>query len=713
MQQLTQELKSGKMEIMEVPFPALGKNDVLVRNYFSVISTGTESKTVGDARKGYIAKARSRQKEVKQVIDMIKLNGIKNTYDLVMNKLDTPSALGYSCAGEVIGVGENVTNFKVGDHVACGGSSASHADVVSVPVNLCVKVPKDIDLKQAAFATIAAIAIQGIRQAELKVGENALIIGMGLLGQLTSKILRAAGVNVIGVDVAEEQIELSKVAGINNIYNRNTAGIEDLVAQFTKGIGVDAVIITAGTNSTDPIEFAGGAARKKGKVIIVGAVPTGFDRVNYFKKELELRMSTSYGPGRYDSNYEEKGQDYPVAYVRWTENRNMQSFIDLLGSGAVNIEKLITHEYMLEDAADAYDMILSKKEMFNGVVIKYDENREIKSSVILKQINHPKQSPNIGLIGAGNFAQGTLLPKMKGHCNFVGIATARGNIARYVADKYGFSYCADKGLDLIKDEKINTVFITTRHNTHAHFVLEAISHGKNVFVEKPLALTEEELTAINEAIATSEKNNKTIKLMVGFNRRFAPAVIEVKKLFVETQPKTITIRVNAGVMPPDHWVNDPSVGGGRIIGEGCHFVDLALYLAGGTITSVSAAAMEDANSLSNSVVANLIFSNGSVASISYFSNGSKRLDKEYIEVFCGGTVACIDDFRYVTIYGKSTKKVDLKGQDKGHANGVKAFLNSVKNGSPSPISFRDCYNSSMATFKIIQSIKENRTVTIP
>ncbi|MGE0568507.1 MAG: zinc-binding alcohol dehydrogenase, partial [Bacteroidia bacterium] len=348
------------MEILEVPFPALNKGDVLVRNYYSVISAGTEGKTVTDARKGYIAKARSKQKEVKQVIEMIKRNGFLSTYQLVMNKLDTPSALGYSCAGEVIAVGAEVKGFKVGDKVACGGASASHADVVAVPVNLCVKVPESVDLKHAAFATIAAITIQGIRQAELKMGENCLIIGMGLLGQLTAKILKASGVKTICVDVADKQVSQSKEAGIENVYNRNTAGIEDLISQFSKGNGVDAVIITAGTSSIDPIEFAGSSARKKGKVVIVGAVPTGFDRANYFKKELDLRMSMSYGPGRYDPNYEEKGMDYPIGYVRWTENRNMQSFIDLLASNAISIEKLISHTYTLEEAPSAYDMILSK-----------------------------------------------------------------------------------------------------------------------------------------------------------------------------------------------------------------------------------------------------------------------------------------------------------------------------------------------------------------
>lgn len=712
MQQLTQELKSGKMEILEVPFPALNKGDVLVRNYYSVISAGTEGKTVTDARKGYIAKARSRQKEVKQVIDMVKRTGLLATYQLVMNKLDTPSALGYSCAGEVIAVGSEVTNFKVGDKVACGGASASHADVVSVPVNLCVKIPDNVDLKHAAFTTIAAIAIQGIRQAELKMGENCLIIGMGLLGQLTAKILKASGVKAICLDVSDKQVSQSIETGIEYVYNRNTAGIEDLVQQFSNGNGVDAVIITAGTSSLDPIEFAGSSARKKGKVVIVGAVPTGFDRVNYFKKELDLRMSMSYGPGRYDINYEEKGIDYPIGYVRWTENRNMQSYIDLLSAKVIDVEPLISHTYTLEDAPNAYDMILEKVEAFNGVVIKYDETKKIASTVELNAKTISKEDANIGMIGAGNFAQGTLLPKMKNLCNFIGVATARGNIARYVADKYGFSYCAESADQLINDNKINTVFITTRHNSHAEFVVKAIKASKNVFVEKPLAITEAELEEIKNEYEIAVKNNTAKKVMVGFNRRFAPAVMEVKKMFVASQPKTINMRINAGVVAADHWVNDPVVGGGRIIGEGCHFIDLAMHLAGDKITSVSANAMQDANNLNNSVVINLSFANGSVASINYFSNGNKNLSKESIEVFCGGVVASIDDFKTVTIYNKANNTISYKGQDKGHANELKLFLRAISEGKASPVSFEECYISSLATLKVVQSIKENRKIDL-
>jgi polar amino acid transport system substrate-binding protein len=708
MQQLTQQLKSGHMELLEVPFPALGKGQVMVRNQYSVISAGTEGKTVADARKGYVAKAKSRQKEVKQVIEMIKTNGLLPTYKLVMNKLEAPAALGYSTAGEVIALGEGIAKLKVGDKVACGGATASHADVVAVPEMLCVKLPKATNLQHAAFTTIAAIAMQGIRQADMRLGESCVIIGMGLLGQLTYKILEASGVYPIGIDISEEQVNAAKKAGVLHVYNRNAAGIEDLVLQHTQGHGADAVIITAGTSSLDPVNFAGEIARKKAKVVIVGAVPTGFDRANYYKKELELIMSSSYGPGRYDSNYEEKGRDYPIGYVRWTENRNMQSFIDMLASGKLDISGLITHTFPLEEAEKAYNLIHDETEPFTGILIQYDTEKELKKSVILDHKTLAEKEVNAGLIGAGSFAQNVLLPQMKAQCNFMGIATAKGNTARYVADKYGFSYCASSAEEIMQDEKINTVFVLTRHDTHGAYVLEAIKNKKHVFVEKPLAMNEEEL----EQVKTAYEKAGTGQLMVGFNRRFAPAIQKIKALFTNEQAKSIQMRINAGQLPADHWVNDPEVGGGRIIGEACHFVDLAMYLAGAPITSVSADAMEDANGLYNTTVINLAFSNGSVASISYFSNGSKKLPKEQIEVFCGGTVAQMDDFKALSIYKDKVKNIKFKGQDKGHKEEIRQFFKSITEGLPCPIPFNESYLSTLATFKVLQSIRERRRVIL-
>lgn len=710
MNQLTQELKSGKMEILEVPFPMLGEGQVLVRNYFSVISAGTEGKTVTDARKGYIAKARSRQKEVKLVMEMIKSQGLKETYNLVMNKLEAPSALGYSCAGEVIGIGEGVSGYEIGDYVSCGGKDANHADVVAVGVNLCVKVPEQVHLKYAAFATIAAIAMQGIRQTELTMGSNCVVIGLGLIGQLTIQMLKASGIKAFGIDVNDTQVQAAVGCGANKAFNRNQEGLEQIILNETKGHGTDAVIITAGTSSLDPVELAGALCRRKGKVIIVGAVPTGFSRENYYKKELDLRMSSSYGPGRYDANYEEKGIDYPIGYVRWTENRNMQAFIDLLAAGKLDLDKIITHVFPFEDAPEAYNMILSRSEPFSGILIEYNTKEIPARTVTLAQKQYHPTEVNTGFIGAGSFAQNMLLPRLKGLCNFAGVATAHGNTARYIADKYQFGYCSADAAEVIENPDINTVFIATRHNLHTEYVIQSLKAGKNTFVEKPLAINENELEKILEAINQLPVEPNT-RLMVGFNRRFSPYTQKVKSFFRDDQVKTIQIRVNAGIMPPNHWVNDPEIGGGRIIGEACHFIDLAMYLAGAPVVSVYATGFSENAGIIDTVSVNMKFSNGSLATVNYLANGNKQVDKEYIEVFCNGSVAVIDDFRKFTLYGK--KNILVKGkQDKGHMNELIAFTKSIKEGKPAPIPLDELILATKVTFKVLESIKENRVISL-
>jgi len=690
------------MEILEVPFPLLGDNQIMVRNYYSVISPGTEGKTVSDARKGYIAKAKSRKKELQLVIDMVKAQGIKSAYGLVMNKLEAASPLGYSCAGEVIAVGKSVKEIKVGDYVACGGQGAYHADVVCVEKHLCVKVPESVSLSEAAFATIASIAIQGIRQAEIQVGEIVGIIGLGLIGQLTIKLLNAAGIRALGIDVNPVQVEIAKNNGAYLALTRRQEGIENIIKSTTRGNGVDAVIITAGTNSLDPVNFAGAISRKKGKVVIVGAVPTGFDRADYYKKELSLRMSSSYGPGRYDSEYEEKGKDYPIGYVRWTENRNMQSFVDLLADGKLNIQDLITHTFDIDDAGDAYQMILDKVEHYIGILIKYGIESPIKSTVKMREKSFAMEEVNVAFIGAGNFAQNLLLPRLKKNslCNFVGVLSGHGNTSRYVGDKYGFNYCTNDVDEILNDKEVNTVFICSRHDTHAKYVVEAIKAGKNVFVEKPLALNMEELETIKEIYDLA---NVPPRVMLGFNRRFAPCIQEVKKIFLPEQPKGIIIRVNAGAMPKEHWVHDPEMGGGRIVGEACHFIDLAMYLADSHVTKVTAIPVKSADNLNDSIIVNISFVNGSAATIAYLSNGNKRVTKEYIEIFCDGTIVQIDDFMSMKIFGKN-QKTKKYSQDKGHEAELIAFCKSIKQGTDVPIPFEESYVAMKTTFDIINQL---------
>ncbi len=702
MEQLIQRLKDGEMQLMEVPFPTLLPGHVLVKNHYSVISPGTEGKTVKDARLSYIGKAKARKEEVKKVIATAKTVGLMKTYNMVMNKLEAYSPLGYSCAGEIIAMADDVKGFQIGDHVACGGNTASHSEVIAAPVNLCVKLKKDTPLEEAAFTTIGAIAMQGIRQAELSLGESCLVIGLGIIGQISMQLLEAAGVNAIGIDIDQRQVDFSKGQGKSQVFNRNHPDLEEIIQEWSNGYGTDAVIITASTGSTDPVELAGRTCRKKGKVIIVGAVPTGFSRKNYFKKELDLRMSSSYGPGRYESNYEEKGLDYPIGFVRWTENRNMQAFADLVHKKALNLSALTSHEFDFKKAAEAYQLILDKEEVVGGILLKYDTTKELKSKVELK--HESRQEPSdvkVGMIGAGSFAQNFLLPALKGKVELIGINTARPTSAKYIADKYGFTSCESDGEQLAQSSKINTVFIATRHNTHAEYVLQGLRNNKNVFVEKPLCMNEEDLTAIKKAYSENQS-----KLMVGFNRRFAPMTAEAKHFLGEELPKSITYRINAGQLPLDHWVHDPEVGGGRIIGEACHFIDLAQHFAGSLITSVSANALESSTQLMDNVSIQLGFENGSIASINYFSNGSKKLPKEYIEVHSGGKSVVIEDFKKITL-AHDKLKVSKADQDKGYAEEIEQFTKSIKTGSEQPIPFEEICLSTLASFKAIESIQKN------
>ncbi|MBX7045891.1 MAG: bi-domain-containing oxidoreductase [Ignavibacteria bacterium] len=706
MEQLTQQLKSGFMEVTDVPVPALGSGQILVRNFYSLISAGTEGKTVSDARLGLIAKAKSRKKEVQQVIEMIKTSGFSETYKVVMSKLEAPSALGYSCAGEVIAVADDVHEFKVGDYAACGGEGAYHADIVSVYKNLCVKIPKSVDLRFGAMTTIAAIAIQGIRQAELSFGETAVVIGLGLIGQLTMQILEASGIKAIGVDISKSQVDLANKIGIGTAYERNRDDVEGIIREATKGIGADAVIITAGTNSLDPVEFAGAIARRKAKVVIVGAVPTGFNRGNYFKKELDLRMSCSYGPGRYDRAYEEKGIDYPVEYVRWTENRNMESYIELIERKKLVLEPLITHVFEFEDAKKAYDMILTKTEPFVGILLKYDDENKSHSAEVKSKGESKGSKTKAGFVGAGSFAQYALLPNVKLYADMVGVATSRGNTAKGIADKYGFQYSTGDSEKIFTDENINTVFVATRHNLHAENVISALNNNKNVFVEKPLCMNREELEKISEIY--SQKQN--LRLMVGFNRRFAPGIQKIMAVMDKNIPKAINYRINAGTVPKEHWVQDKEIGGGRIIGEVCHFIDLTMYLAGSKISSISAFSMENNPYLMDTITINMGFENGSIGSICYFSNGVNTLPKENIEVFYANKVMALDDFKDIKIFGKEVKTDKGGKQDKGHAQEVKEFIMAIEKGSPAPISFEEVYDSTKATFDVIDSIKRRETI---
>ncbi len=562
MKQLVQNLKTGEMKLLDVPVLTMGKRIVVVKVYFSQISAGTELSKVSTARKGYLGKAKEKPDQVKQVLEIIKKEGVANAYRKVMNKLDAWEPLGYSCAGKVIELGSDVSEFNIGDYVACAGQSiANHAELISVPVNLCVRVPQNVPLSAASYTTLGAIALQGIRQADVRLGESCAVIGLGLLGQLTVQMLKASGVQVFGIDIDPWAVARAKLSGADEAFQRNDAGLEYSIAEKTAGQGVDAVIITAGTNSLDPVELAGHLARKKGKVIIVGVVPTGFSRENYFKKELELRMSCSYGPGRYDPEYEQKGRDYPYAYVRWTEKRNMEAFLQLLAQGKIKVDHLTTHEFDFDEAPRAYDLILKKAEPFLGIVLKYHPEREIQKQVILSSSHRSLAEVRIGFIGAGSFAQTHLLPNVKNydHAALIGVATAAGNESRTVADRYGFSFASGDAADIYQNDEINTVFIATRHDSHAEYVIRALEHGKHVFVEKPLALSEDQLKRVVEVYYQSTVNSDQSAVGSGQSAVGGqPSAIDVQDRISNIQypilkSKIVTLKsfwlVSIGVLP--------------------------------------------------------------------------------------------------------------------------------------------------------------------
>lgn len=716
MEQLTQKLKSGEMTIQQLPMPVVGAGMVLVRNHYSLISAGTESTTVKSARKSLIGKARERPQQVKQVVDVLKKQGPIQTYRAVMKKLDAYSPLGYSCAGEVIEVGSDVTEFAVGDRVACAGAGyANHAEIVCVPVNLCVKLPQDADLKNASYNTLGAIALQGIRQADLRLGENCAVIGLGLLGQLTCLMLRTSGVRTFGIDIDKAAVEKAQGHCVDAAWIRSDAGVAEQIETATGGLGVDAVIITAGTSSLDPINFAGEIARKKGRVVVVGAVPTGFDRnPYYYRKELDLRMSCSYGPGRYDLNYEEKGLDYPAAYVRWTEKRNMQAFQELLHTGRIDIDYLTTHEFPLDDAPKAYDMIVSRSEPFLGVVLKYDISKPLKRGKVAISPSKPAGKVNLAFIGAGSYAQGNLLPNIpKNDSDIVckGVLTNSGTTSKRVAEKFGFEFCTSKSDDIIQSDDINTVFIATRHDSHADYVKQALQAGKHVFVEKPLCLNVEELVAIEEFYHGGHGGPQP-QLMVGFNRRFAPLARRLKKS-LDPVPLSMIYRVNAGAIPADTWIHDSTIGGGRIIGEVCHFIDFLTFICGSLPTRVYASALPAPNHLNDTVTINLEFKNGSIGTVAYYANGSKKLSKEYVEVYQSGLTGIIRDFKHLEIHtnGKRVRK-RLLNQDKGQAVMVRAFIDSVKNGGKPLINPEEIFAVTKATFAVVESLKTRQVVSV-
>jgi len=713
MKQVLQHARTGTIEVVDVPAPQLLPGCVLVRMAASLVSAGTERASAEFAGKSLLQKAQARPDLVREVLNKVRRDGLFSALDVVRSRLDQPTALGYSSAGTVIAVEEGVADIRVGDRVACAGAGhAVHAEFASIPRLLLAKLPSEsVSFEEAAFTTVGAVALHGIRTAEAKLGEVVAVIGLGLLGQLTVQLLKAAGCRVLGMDIASQRAALAASLGADAVSD-NDSGFRDLCLQHTRGRGVDAVLITAETSSSGPVNLAGEIARDRGIVTAVGTVGMDLQRKAYYEKELDFRVSRSYGPGRYDAAYEQKGRDYPIGYVRWTETRNMEAFLGVLAEGKLDLGSLITHRFPIERAERAYELITGKSdEPSLGVLITYPDDSKPDQHLELvnrKAAAAPGQRVSIGLLGAGAFATSTLLPAMKqtNDVDFAGVCTASGPHARQAARKFGFRFCATDEERILGDPGINTIVITTRHHLHARQVLAALAAGKNVFCEKPLCLREDELAAIVAAQVNPVLGIRPV-LMVGFNRRFAPMAVRMKKFLSEIhEPLAMHYRVNAGYLPPGHWINDPEQGGGRLLGEVCHFADFLSFMAGAPPVEVQTRSLANPGQYSaDNLVLSLAFANGSQGSITYVANGDRSYSKERVEVFGGGAVAVLEDFRRLELVRHDRKQV-LRArfhQDKGHRSEWNAFAAAVREGSPSPLPFEEIVSTTLTTLRGVDS----------
>lgn len=708
MHQILQDIRKGNTSLISVPAPVAQPGEVLIANACSLVSAGTEKMVIDLAKKSLLGKARERPDHVRRVLDKIRNEGLLTTIRQVLEKLDEPMTMGYSSAGVVVACGADVQEYQPGDRVASNGP---HAEIVAVPKNLCARVPENVPFEHAAFTVLGSIAMQGVRLARVNLGETVLVIGLGLVGQITVGLLRASGCRVIGVDLDPAKCELAKKMGAEIAHPGVTASE---VFSSTSGLGADAVLITASTKSNQPITLAADAVRQKGRVVLVGVVGLELDRRPFYFKEAEFVVSCSYGPGRYDPKYEQQGQDYPAAYVRWTEQRNMQAVLDLMASGKLDVAPLVSHRFAIEDAVGAYDLIEKGNEPYLGILLEYA--RPIEQRIERRiQIRPSRQASRlgIGVLGVGNFARMVLLPAIRKceELHPVALCSARGTSAEHSAQKLGFEVVATDEDAVINDPNVNAVFCITQHDQHARQVLKSLRAGKHVFVEKPLCLTTEQLQEIDEEVQRQGENAPL--LMVGFNRRFSPAAIQAKQLFGKsTAPLTISMRFNAGPIPADHWTQDLEKGGGRIIGEACHGIDLATYFAGSPPVRVFAESIGGPNAppiTDDQCFITLRHANGSVSNIAYLAGGDKSFPKERVEVIGDGRIAIIDDFRSLTTCaGGKTKTQRLRQQDKGHQAEVRAFAAALAGKTEAPISWEDIRNVTLASLLAQQSLREGQ-----
>lgn len=695
MKQILQNMSNGETSVVEAPAPRVSPGTLLIRTTHSLISAGTERMLVDFGKASMIDKARQQPEKVKMVLDKIKTEGLMTTIDAVRSKLDQPLPLGYCNVGVVVEVGAGVSGFAVGDRVASNGP---HADLVRVPKNLCAKVPDDVSSEAAAFTVLASIGLQGIRLVQPTLGECVVVTGLGLIGLATVQLLRAHGCQVLGIDFDESKLALARQFGAKTC---NPAAGEDPVAvatAFSQGRGVDAVIITASTKSNEPVSQAARMCRKRGRIVLVGVTGLELNRSEFYEKELSFQVSCSYGPGRYDSAYEQGGQDYPLGFVRWTEQRNFEAVLTTMQSGGLDVSSLVSHRFPLDRAIEAYRTLTEERSAL-GIVLQYPDAPEQTLRVGKVTLNatpagqaDPK-APVLGVIGAGNYASRVLLPAFaKAGVAFDTIVTSAGVSGVHHGKKLGFRSAATDRNEVLGSRDINTVVIATRHDTHARFTTEALRAGKHVFVEKPLALTHDELDDI-ERVYRETRNGAAPLLMVGFNRRFSPLVQRMKQLVDAVHvPKAFIYTVNAGSIPADHWTQDMAAGGGRIIGEACHFVDLLRYLTGSKVVDASLRHIGGGDAVavkSDKSVITLTFEDGSLGTIHYLANGGKAFPKERLEVFANDGVLQLDNFRVLQGFDWPMRRIKLWKQDKGQEACATAFLDAIKEGKPAPLPFEE------------------------
>ncbi len=709
MLQIVQHLRSGKILTEEMPVPQCPHNGVLIEVKNSLISAGTERTLVENAKGNLLAKAKKQPEQVQLVLDAVKNYGIKETTRRVSAKLDSHKPLGYSASGVVRE--SRCDDFRPGDRVAAAGAgSATHSEFIAVPRNLVVKLPDEVSFEDAAYTTVGSIAMQGVRRAEPTLGENIVVVGLGLVGLLTVQLLKAAGCYVIGMDIDERTLRLGEEFGCDLTLKSSSESIESVLSNCN-GYGADATILTASTPSDKPLQMAMEMTRKKGKVVVVGAIGLGLKRNPFYKKEIDLRISSSYGPGRYDAFYEEVGNDYPYAYVRWTENRNMQAFLDLIASGKVNVSKITTHDFDVQEASRAYALLTEGSEEHLGILLNYPDREQKFTTLVRAGKPGVQKDIIIGFLGAGQFAQNYLLPPLsKEDVTLKAVVNATSTSSKAVP--FDFEWAGTGPDEVLGREDINTIFIASRPDSHAEFVIKALENNKHVYVEKPLAVNKEQLEQVKQAYEQAGDR----QLMVGFNRRFSRSFETIREFFSgRKEPMIVKYRVNAGHVPAERWIHRiREGGGGRIISEACHFIDIMLFLIGSKPVRVHAESLSgnaEAKPNEDNIVATLKFSDGSMGVLEYFSNGDKSLGKEYCEVYCGNTALVMDDFKEVRVHRNgraSSKKMDT---DKGIGKEMKEYVRALRTGDPLII-FEDLYLTTLITFNILDSLETGKPVEI-